>query len=101
MSYPTIVRNSMDKMTEEQRREYLEEYRRKKKSYVFAYFSWVLVGFHYAYLGKWGVQLVFWLTCGGLFIWYFIDIFRIPGLVDNKNREIAVEALKDWKILSS
>ncbi len=45
----------------------------------------VLYGTHYAYLGKWGWQLLFWLTAGGLGIWAFFDLFTIPGKVDRYN----------------
>lgn len=53
-----------------------------------AYLFWFLLGAHYAYLGKWGVQILYWLTLGGLGIWALIDLFKIPSKVDHYNAEI-------------
>ena len=56
-----------------------------------AYVCFALLGCHYAYLGRWGLQLLFWLTLGGLGIWAFVDLFRIPGMVNDHNWDIAEE----------
>lgn len=58
------------------------------KSTGTAFLFWFLLGAHYAYLGKWGVQILFWLTLGGLGVWLFIDLFRISGLVKRYNANI-------------
>lgn len=47
-----------------------------------------LFGTHYAYLGKWGVQFLFWFTLGGFGVWAFIDLFTISGKVARYNAEI-------------
>jgi hypothetical protein len=47
-----------------------------------------LFGTHYAYLGKWGVQFLFWFTLGGFGFWTFIDLFTISGKVARYNAEI-------------
>lgn len=47
-----------------------------------------LFGTHYAYLGKWGLQILFWITAGGLGIWALIDLFTISGKVERYNAEI-------------
>jgi hypothetical protein len=61
------------------------------KSSSTAYLLWFLLGAQYAYLNKWGLQVLYWLTFGGLGIWMFIDIFRISGMVKNYNNKIALE----------
>ncbi|PIZ06037.1 MAG: TM2 domain-containing protein [Flavobacteriales bacterium CG_4_10_14_0_8_um_filter_32_5] len=48
----------------------------------------LLFGTHYAYLGKWGWQILFWITLGGLGIWAFIDLFTIPRKVNRHNAKI-------------
>jgi hypothetical protein len=48
-----------------------------------------LFGTHYAYLGKWGLQLLYWITLGGLGIWCVIDLFHIPTKVNNHNMIIS------------
>jgi len=62
--------------------------RGKAKEVGIAYLFWFLLGAHYAYLGKWGLQILFWFTLGGLGIWALIDLFLIPGKVEDYNAVI-------------
>jgi hypothetical protein len=52
---------------------------------------WILFGLHYAYNRKIGLQFVYWFTLGGFFIWAFIDLFRMPLIVQGSNSIIARE----------
>jgi len=61
------------------------------KSTGSAYLFWFILGAHYAYLGRWGVQLIFWLTLGGLGIWGLVDLFRMGSLVADANYPIYAE----------
>jgi hypothetical protein len=54
----------------------------------------LLLGWHYLYLRKGGLQILFWLTLGGLAVWWLLDIFRLPGLVRNYNRRVAVHVMR-------
>jgi TM2 domain-containing membrane protein YozV len=65
-----------------------QEYERRRKSGGLAYVLWFPFGFHYLYLGQIGLQLLYWLTFGGLGFWAIIDLFRIPAMVGRKNEEI-------------
>ena len=58
------------------------------KSSGTAWVMYLFLGCHYAYLGKWGVQLAYWFTLGGLGLWMFIDMFRLSGLVKKHNNNI-------------
>jgi TM2 domain-containing membrane protein YozV len=60
------------------------EDRRKKKRY--AYPAWLCLGSHYLYLGRPFTQLFFWLTLGGLLLWWLIDFFRLPAMIEKQNR---------------
>lgn len=51
-------------------------------AYLFFFF---VFSSHYAYLGKWGVQLLYWFTIGGLGIWALIDLFTLSGKVEKHN----------------
>lgn len=57
----------------------------KIKSSGTAYLCWFFLGCHYAYLGKWGLQFLYWFTLGGLGIWILIDLFHIPTKVNKYN----------------
>ena|SRR5690606_20181574 len=61
----------------------------KMKSTGTAYLCWFFLGCHYAYLGKWGLQILYWITFGGLGIWALIDLFLIPSKVNAHNLIIA------------
>lgn len=60
----------------------------KIRSIGVAYLLFIFIGAHYAYVNKWGTQILFWITFGGLGIWWLIDIFRIPGMVHRFNDPI-------------
>ena len=98
---PAMVRNELVKLSPQKQEEFVEEYRRKAKSVGVAYVLWFLFGWHYLYLGKWGIQILFWLTAGGFFIWWIIDIFRIPGLTRDYNKDVAVGVLRNLKAIGS
>ena len=90
---PAMVRNELSNLSAQKQEEFVEEYRRKAKSTGVAYVLWLLLGWHYVYLSKWGIQILFWLTLGGFFICWLVDLFRIPGLIRDYNKDIAVDAV--------
>ena len=70
----------------------------KFKSTGTAYLLWFFFGCHYAYLGMWGIQILYWIailagfvTLGITWIWVFVDLFLIPGKVANYNRNISLQ----------
>ena len=77
----------------------LRDYEVRKKSAFFAYFFWFFFGFHYLYLGRIGMQLIYWLTIGGFGFWMLIDLFRIPGMVERKNEDIARELMAQYQAM--
>lgn len=98
---PMMVKNELMKMSPNKQEEFLDEYMRKTKSVGLAYlFLLVVFSAHYGYLNKWGLQAVFWITGGGLLIWWIIDIFRLSGLVGEYNREVATNIMRDLKVMS-
>ena len=53
---------------------------------------WFLfLGCPYGAVGKWGLQILFWITGGGCGIWTLITMFRVSTLVNNHNRPIRIE----------
>ncbi|MGA2159901.1 MAG: TM2 domain-containing protein [Dehalococcoidia bacterium] len=66
---------------------------RKKKDPLIAYVMWLCLGCHYIYLEKRRTQIIFWLTGGGLIIWWLIDLFRIPGMVSDYNIDQLLNAV--------
>lgn len=98
---PAMVRNELGKMSAQKQEEFIEEYKRKTKSIGFAYALWLFLGWHYAYTNKWGLQVLFWLTFGGFFLWWIIDLFRIARIVKNYNKDIATDVMRNLKAISN
>ena len=98
---PTMVRNELGKLAAYKQEEFVEEYRRKAKSKTPSYFLWLFLGCHYAYLGNWRVQFLFWVTCGGIGAWWLADLFRIPGMVGQFNKDVAIDVLRNMKAVSA
>jgi len=60
---------------------------REKELWV-AYVLWFfcgLFGIHKFYLGKIGMGIIYFFTCGFFFIGWFIDLFTLPSQVDRYN----------------
>ena len=97
---PLMVKEALSKMPENKQLMFVEEYNRRKKSTALAYFfTLICLGIPYGYLGKWGLQIVFWLTGAGFGLWLIYLIFAIPGLVRDYNRDVACQVLRDLSIM--
>lgn len=98
---PAMVKTELAQMPQDKQAAFVEEYKRKKKSVGLAYFFLLIcLGMPYGYLGKWGLQIVYWLTGGGFIIWMIILIFKLPKLVQDYNKDVALEVMRNLKILS-
>ncbi|CAA9542036.1 MAG: hypothetical protein AVDCRST_MAG23-2177 [uncultured Sphingosinicella sp.] len=69
---------------------------RKKRRY--GYLAWLCLGSHYLYLRRPRTQALFWLTGGGLLLWWLIDLTRIPELVERHNRRAVNDLLRSWQL---
>lgn len=100
-SLPSMVRNELSKMPAQKQEEFVEEYKRKSKSIGTAYlFLVIILAMHYGYMGKWGLQVVFWLTGGGFLIWWIVDLIRLPGMIKDYNKDIATDTMRNLKAMS-
>lgn len=97
MAIPKSVTNAMQALGPHQQKAFRREYSRRKFSLLTAYLAWFLLGWHYLYLGKTGTQFAFWFTGGGFFVWWFVDFFRLPGMVTTANEDIARELMVQHK----
>ena len=97
---PSMVKVTLSKMPEEKQSMFVEEYKRKKKSVGLAYFFLIIcLGMPYGYLGKWGLQIVYWLTGAGLIFWFFYLLFALPGMVRSYNQDVAMQIARDLKVM--
>jgi hypothetical protein len=96
-----MVRNELARLPAQRQEEFVEEYRRKSKSLPVAYLFWFFLGLHYAYTRNWGTQVIFWLTVGGLGVWWIVDAFRVPQIIRNYNKDAATEVLRSLKAITA
>lgn len=97
---PVMVKNQLKNMTASQQNEFLDEYKRKRRSMAFCYLAHILFAVPYGYLNQWAWQIVFWLTCGGCGIWWLLLFFCIPNMTHEYNRDTAIDIIKDMKLFS-
>ena len=98
---PAMVREQVNDLPKVHQAAFLEEYRRRRKIIPIAYAAWFFLGSHYGYLGgRWFVQFIFWFTMGGLFLWWLFDAFRLPLMVRNHNRNVAIAVLRDMRAVA-
>ena len=100
---PSTVKTQLAKMTAEQQSQFVEEFKRKAKSKSTGIALAILLGWHYAYLNRWGLQFLLWISCALAvgFIWWFVDLFRVSGMITDWNKDVATEILRDMKIIQS
>ncbi len=99
-SLPLMVKNELANMPSDKQNYFVDEYKRKKKSVGMAYFFTVLcLGIPYGYLGRWGMQFVYWFTGAGFFIWWLIILFKLPSMVRDYNKDVALEVMRNLKIM--
>lgn len=100
MNLPLIVENRLRDFSINEKDAFYEEFNRKKKSVITAYFCLILLGWHYAYLKKWGLQALCLVTLWGLLLWWIVDWFRVPALVREYNKDLSVELLNNFSWVS-
>lgn len=88
---PASVQNVISKMDSNSQNAFFLEYNKRKKKLLVSYVLWLVFALYYAYNKKIGLQFVFWFTLGGVWIWWIVDLFRMPSIVRDANAIIARE----------
>jgi len=96
---PTMVVTEFDQLSPADQAAFLEEYERRRKSGWWAWPLW-LIGWHYAYFGRWGRQFVYLFgTAITLGIWWIVEGFILPRRLRDQRYEAAIGALRDLKAI--
>jgi len=66
-------------------------YNSRKKDSTTIWLLFLFLGWSYGSLGKIGLQILFYLTLGGLGIWTLVRLFTLNGAIKSYNRNIAIE----------
>jgi TM2 domain len=99
MTIPHSVSTALNSLPVDQQRNFRRDWRRREKKLGMAYLAWLLLGWHYLYLGRVGVQFAFWFTLGFLVIGWFVDFFRLPGMVRQMNEDNARNLMMEYKMM--
>lgn len=94
------VKQALGKMPEESQSTFEAEFTRKSRN-PFLLFIFTIIGIHYFVLGEIGKGLFFWLTMGGLGVWWLIDLATSFKKTKAFNEDLAVTILRDMKVMGS
>lgn len=100
-NFPLFVQNRLNEFKPEYRQAFLEEFDKKKKSVFVAYLLLIPLGWHYAYLKRWGSQILCIVTFWGLLLLWIVDWFRLPSLVRKYNDDLSMDIIKGYNWVSS
>ncbi|MFT5337693.1 MAG: hypothetical protein ACI9YL_001698 [Luteibaculaceae bacterium] len=64
-------------------------YESRKANPTTIWLLFLLLGWSYGSLGKVGIQVLYYITMGGLGIWALIRLFTLSGAIKTYNRGIA------------
>lgn len=103
---PPSVLPAVIKMPEDQQASFIAEYNQRKKSHLTGRLLVLLLpGFHFHQLGFSGKRLMammlFQATCGGLFVWWVLEFFLHSTRIQNHNQALAMEIMKNIKVLNA
>lgn len=93
-SLPPSIQHVVTQMDSQSQNAFFNEYESKKKKKSIGWIAWFLLGWHYLYVGKVGMQFAFWFTLGGFYIWWVVDFFRMPSIIRSANEQIARNAIQ-------
>lgn len=94
---PASVREAVAKLPPTLQEEFYEEYALAEKKMALSYLLWLIpppFSCHYLYNNRVFTQILYFLTCGGVFLWWIVDFFRMPQIVKDENRKTARKFLK-------
>lgn len=99
--FPPRAQSVYNQLDTDHREMMTDEISKRERSGGIAFVLWLLLGWHYAYVGRWGIQFLFWLTAGGFLVWWLADLFRLGGIIHRKNQELALEVAQSYAALRS
>lgn len=98
---PQSVREELVSMPAEQQHQFVNDFKAQSKSLLMAYLC-SLIYCHYGLLGRWAMSGWMWAslfvasTLG--FVWWLIDLVRIPGMVREYNQRLAIDLMRKTRI---
>lgn len=97
---PTTVKAALSKMSTEDQAMYQEQFSKKCKGSGLMLVLAIFFPIQLFLLGKTGLGIAYWLTGGGMGIWWIIEIFITGKRVREYNEDVATKTLTDMKIMN-
>ena len=66
-------------------------YQNRKANPTTVWLLFFFLGWSYGSLGKVGLQILYYITLGGLGVWTLIRLFTLSGAIKEYNRNVATE----------
>ena len=66
-------------------------YSNRKANPTLIWLLFLFLGWSYGSLGKIGIQILYYITIGGLGLWTLIRLFTLQGAIRDYNKKIAME----------
>lgn len=98
---PSSVKNALGRMPGEQQAVFEEEYDRKKRNGVLLGLLAIFFPIHFFLEGRVGLGILYWITLGGIGVWWLVEIFTVWGRTAHYNEDAATALLRDMKIMSA
>ena len=96
---PSSLNQALGQLTDAQQAMFEEEYKRKMKPPMKMQLLAIFFPIQHFLMGKTGSGILFWITLGGFWIWWIIDMFTIGSRVRDFNEDIARTLLRDMKMM--
>ena len=74
---------------------YMAKHLQERKRHLKKAVLYWMIGCHYFYLHKNWINVMYWLTLGGFFLWMLVDLYRLPMMVDEANEKIAIDTYRE------
>ena len=101
MKLPPSIKMALASLPPEIQQEFARDLAKRSKSLGMAYFAWLLLGWHYLYLGRVGMQFAFWFTGGFVVVGWIFAPFFIPGMVTRVNEDVALKLIGQYRMMHS
>ena len=94
-TYSPRVQSALSKLTDDQRSNFESVFNLKKKNKIIFVVLAIVFPIQLFLLKKVGLGILFWLTGGGLVVWWIIEIFLVSKRVDDFNDDLAVQIINE------
>lgn len=97
---PVTVKSALAKMSAQDQSMFQEEFEKKRKSSGLMLVLAIFFPIQLFLLGKTGLGIAYWVTGGGMGIWWVVELFLTGKRVREYNEDVATKILTDIKIMN-